>query len=103
MDFFHSEEIYPINVEDNYWILLLKQGQKLLKAATKKVAHKAAEATGKFIGNKIANKIEKPKLLPDENSRNVEEVIIPPEKREKILNELRQVLYKWNTIKYLSC
>ena len=29
----------------------------------------------------------------------VEEITIPPEKREEILNELRQVLAKWNTIK----
>ena len=32
------------------------------------------------------------KPVIDENSRNAEEIIIPPEKREKILNELRQVL-----------
>ena len=29
------------------------------------------------------------KSVTDENSRNVEEVIIPPEKRKDILNELR--------------
>ena len=34
----------------------------------------------------------KPKPVPDENSRNVEEMVIPPENREEILNELRQVL-----------
>ena len=28
----------------------------------------------------------------DENSRNVEEIIIPPEKKKEILSELRQVL-----------
>ena len=59
-----------------------------LKSDSKKLVHKAAEATGEFIGNKIADKIAN----PDENSRNVEETIIPSEKREKILNELRQVL-----------
>ena len=32
----------------------------------------------------------------------VEELVIPPGKREEILNELRQVLQKWNIIKYLS-
>ena len=31
------------------------------------------------------------------NSRNVEEINIPSEKREEILNELRQILKKWNT------
>ena len=34
----------------------------------------------------------KPKPVPDENSRNVEEKVIPPKKREEILNELRQFL-----------
>ena len=35
-------------------------------------------------------------------SRNVEEIIISLEKREEILNELRQVSKKWNVIKYLK-
>ena len=39
--------------------------------------------------------------MPDENLRNVENLIMPPEQREEILNELR-LLLKWNTIKYLS-
>ena len=34
----------------------------------------------------------KPKPVPDENSRNAKEIIIPPEKKGEILNELRQVL-----------
>ena len=34
----------------------------------------------------------KPTHVPERNSRNVEEIIIPLEKREEILNELRQVL-----------
>ena len=31
-------------------------------------------------------------VKPDENSRKIEEKITPPEKREEILSELRQVL-----------
>ena len=57
-----------------------------------KVVHKTAEATGEFIGNKIADKIVKPKPVPDDNSRYVEEIFIPPEKREEILNKLRKIL-----------
>ena len=34
----------------------------------------------------------KAKAVPDANSRNVEEIIIPPEKRVEILDELRQKL-----------
>ena len=39
-----------------------KTGLDALKTGTKKVAYKVPEATGEFIGNKIADKIVKPKL-----------------------------------------
>ena len=38
----------------------------------------------------MADKVLKPKHVINENSRNVEEIIIPPEK--ETLNKLRQVL-----------
>ena len=44
----------------------------------------------KFIGNKIIDKILKPKPAPDGNTGNVEKIKILPEKREKILNNFRQ-------------
>ena len=34
----------------------------------------------------------KRKSIVDENSRHVEDINIPPEKRQEILNELRQLL-----------
>ena len=71
-----------------------KTGLDALKTATKKVAHKSAEATWEFIRNKIADKIAKPKHVAQENLIAVEETIIPFEKREEILNELKKVL--WN-------
>ena len=67
-------------------------GLQTLKTASKKVVYKAVEATGEFIGNKIPDKIVKQKAVIDENSRNIEEIIVPPEKREEILNELGQLL-----------
>ena len=60
-----------------------KTGLDALKTMTKKVAHKAAEAAREFIGNKIASEIVKPRPVPDMNSRNVEEIVIPPEERKK--------------------
>ena len=60
------------------------------KTTSKKVVHKAAEARGEFIGNKIADKIVKPTHVIDENRIN--EIVIPLDKMEQILNELRQVL-----------
>ena len=49
---------------------------------------------GELIGNKIAETIVKPKLLPDVNSGNIEEIVTLTEKKQKILKKLRQVLYK---------
>ena len=69
-----------------------KTGLNAVKTAFKKVVHKAAEATGEFIGNKIADKILKPKPLLAKTSTNVEEKVIAPEKRQEILNKLRHVL-----------
>ena len=63
-----------------------------MDAATKKVAHEAAEATGEFIGNKIAGKIEKPKPVLDLISRNAKKIITPSEKRGEILSKLWQIL-----------
>ena len=56
----------------------------LKKTAFKKVVHKIAENTGELIGNKITEKIVKPKLAPDENSRNVEEIPTSLWKRQEI-------------------
>ena len=52
--------------------IVAKTGWDALNAGSKKEVHKAAEVTAEFTGTKIADKIVKPKLLLDENSRNVE-------------------------------
>ena len=44
------------------------------------------------MGNKISEKTVKPKPVPNENSRNAEEIVIQPEKKQEIWNKLRQVL-----------
>ena len=80
------------NLSNKYGKKLLdtvtKKRLDALKTASKKVVRKAAEATEKFKGNKITDRIAK----LAENSRSVEEIVIPPEVREEILNELRQIL-----------
>ena len=43
--------------------------------------YKTAEAAEESIGSKIAKKIMKPKLAPDENSRVDQEIVILPEKK----------------------
>ena len=46
-----------------------------LKTVSEKVVHKATEATDEFLRNRIADKIVKRKLVIDEYSRNVEEML----------------------------
>ena len=61
-----------------------KAGIDAAKTASKRVVQKTAEATGDLIGNKIADKITsigKPK--------EIEEIYIPPEKRQQIIDDLR--------------
>ena len=57
-----------------------------VKTASKKVVHKA----GKHLENKIVETVTKSNndkiVKRDENPRNVEEIIIPLEKRDEILN-----------------
>ena len=63
----------------NQWILQLK-----LESMLQKLLQKTAEATGDLIGNKIADTITsigKPK--------EIEEIYIPPEKRQQIIDDLR--------------
>ena len=69
-------------------------GKDFAKIVGKKVLTKSAETTGDLIGNKIADRITK-------NSRNkaqkeddrimeeTQELIIPPEKREQIIRDLK--------------
>ena len=68
-----------------------KTGMDAAKIASKRVVQKTAEATGDLIGNKIADKITsigKPKEIP-KTKEKPEEIYIPPEKRQQIIDDLR--------------
>ena len=72
----------------------LSAGKDFAKIAGKKVLTKSAEATGDLIGNKIADRITKSARNKEqkENDRIMEEtqeIIIPPEKREQIVKDLK--------------
>ena len=55
------------------------------KTTSKRVVQKTAEATGVLIGNKIADKITS-LGKPKEKKKEVEEIYIPPEKRQHIID-----------------
>ena len=67
-----------------------KTGIRTAKATSKIAVQKTTEAIGELIGNKIADKaisIDKPK--ENEKAKKIEEIYIPPEKRQQIIDELR--------------
>ena len=71
-----------------------KLGVDAVKTASKRVVQKTAEATGDLIENKIADKITsiaktKQKEKEKENTNKPEEIYIPPEKRQQIIDDLR--------------
>ena len=67
-----------------------KTGIDAAKAGSKIVVQKTEEATGDLIGNKIADKISSiGKLKEKEKTNKAEEIYIPPEKRQQIIDDLR--------------
>ena len=72
----------------------LSAGKDFAKIAGKKVLTKRAEATGDLIGNKIANRItkntrNKAQKEDDRIMEETQEIIIPPEKIEQIIKDLK--------------
>ena len=64
-----------------------KTGIDAAKTASKRVVQKTAEATGDLIGNKIADKITSlGKTKSKEKEKEEQEIYIPPEKRQKIID-----------------
>ena len=75
----------------------LKTGKDFAAIAGKRIVHKSAEATGDFIGNKIAGKItsaskksQNEEIQSDEvNNEIPKERYISPKERQKIIDELK--------------
>ena len=67
-----------------------KTGIDAAKTASERIVQKTAEATGDLIGNKTADEITsigKPK--EKEKTKEIEEIHIPLEKRQQIIDDLR--------------
>ena len=67
-----------------------KTGMDAAKTASKWVVLKTVDATGDLIGNKIADKITSlGKTKSKEKEEERQEIYIPLEKRQEIINDLR--------------
>ena len=82
--------------EDKYAKKLIdsatKTGIDAAKTASKRVAQKTAEATGDLNGIKIADKITSIGKPKEETKEKPEEIYIPPDKRQQIIDDLRLFL-----------
>ena len=72
----------------------LSAGKDFAKIAGKKLLTKSPEATGDLIGNKIADRItkstrNKAQKEDDRIMEETQEILIPPEKREQIIRDLK--------------
>ena len=74
----------------------LSAGKDFAKIAGKKVLTKSVEATGDIIGNKIADRSVTTKSVRNKEQKEddrimeeTQEIIIPPEKREQIIKDLK--------------
>ena len=66
-----------------------KTGTDAAKTTSKRIVQKTAEATGDLIGNKIADKIISIGKPKEKETKKLEEIYIPPEKRQQIIGDLR--------------
>ena len=72
----------------------LSAGKDFAKISSKKVLTKSAEASGDLIGNKITDRItkstrNKAQKEDDGIMEETQEILIPPEKREQIIKDLK--------------
>ena len=84
------KKIYGKKILDNS----LSAGKDFAKIAGKKVLTKSAEETGDLIGNTLADRINKStrnkeQKEDDRKMKETQELTIPPEKREKIIRDLK--------------
>ena len=86
------EKKYGKKILDNS----LSAGKDFAKVAGKTVLTKSAEASGDLIGNKLADRItkstrNKAQKEDDRIMEKTQELIIPPEKREQIIKDLKLI------------
>ena len=78
--------------KSKYGKALKKEGLKFAKTSGKQFLKRTAESTGDLIGNKIADKTSSLGNKPEEQPEKIqeqEEIIIPPERRQQIIDDLR--------------
>ena len=66
-----------------------KTGLDPVKTTSKRVVQKTAEATRDLTGNKIIDKITSIGKPKEKETKEIEQIYIPPEKTQQIIDDLR--------------
>ena len=66
-----------------------KTGIDVSKTVSKRLVQKTAEPTGVLIGNKIADKTTSIGKSKEKEKKKAEEIYIPPEKRQQIIDDFK--------------
>ena len=85
---------FPRKFEDKYGKKFMNTATKTVidaaKTTSKRVVQITAQATGDLIGNKIVDKITSVgKTKKEDETSKRQEIYIPPEKRQQIIDDLR--------------
>ena len=90
MAFCHLQEKLVINIVTKLMDTAIRAQLDAAKTASERVVQKSAEATGDLTGNEIADTtISVFKTNSKEKKNETQEVYIPPEKRQQIVNDLQ--------------
>ena len=90
MAFCHLQDNWVINMVKKVMNTGTKTGIDAAKTASTRVVQKTAEATGDLIGNKTPDKITSlGKTKSKEKEKEEQEIYIPPEKRQQIIDDFR--------------
>ena len=82
--FYHLPENLVINMVNT----ATKTEIEAAKTTSKRVVQKTAEATGELIGSNVADNITLVRKWEEkEKTKKVEEIYIPPEKRQQIIDD----------------
>ena len=80
--------------KNKYGKTLKKEGSKFFETSAQKTLEKVVPAVGDYVGSKIADKITSIKVSDNQEEPKSEifpeeEIIIPPDQRQNIINDLK--------------
>ena len=100
IEFSHLQEIY--SRREKLLDIATKTGLDAAKGTSKEIFHKIAEARGELTGDKVTEKVVKPKLVTLKILRNREEIVFYTKEKLRNTERIETKIIKCNTMKSLN-